>query len=876
MKHFYLILAAGSLLLSGQFAASQDGHSTATVESPRAGDAVLLINELYPEVQCTATKSGAVTIQGKPEIVPRAQALLNSLGSVENLRWSLLTIPAEDPDVGAAANQVKKLRPDMFQHIGTAKNLILIAGSAEDIEVAIRAIRGGVKEKQTFDPLGATDDKSDSSPWTVFFLKHLDVREAASILAQLTTHAKVVPSPSNNSLLVSGTENQVKAVEQLLSVLDEESPHGDQIPVAGLVPEELRSRLREINGLGGQAARQGNKTELLLAVRKQFEARQRLQLAQVKTLRQKLELLEQRIRTHEQFKEQMIAARVQRMLSDPPMAEAEWPVPGVQKPKSKRASGELYKVQPGDTLGLVIPTVLGDPDRDPPIHKDPSGVRPPVMGYPMQVRADGTLALPLVGETKIAGLSLRGVESKLKTDFVKANILRQGDATVLVSLVRSVDAPAAAPLPLAKASGSRPARTRSSTVQAGDTLGLIIEDVLGTPDEKPPIHTDPTGARAPVMGYPIQVRSDGTITLPYLGQHKVAGMSLSDVEESLLAAFVEKDILVKGKATIMASMIREAMSPGVWRDSDIAPSNGAKAAMRSGIRQSFLDNLKSPSDFADKEAKLLVEAGKKHSRPISGFGGSPLRQLEALRKEHKLVLSVIVSDLKLADSRLTQAKEKEAFQGRMASRGYSTVNDTTAARLAVSEAKAEFEQLQRLYEAYRNALSTRQSDEKSGESEADPGTRKKDYRQSGEDGEKSTARNATLLRQIMQGYMPRQRDAIFDRPTAYDDLTLEIKRSGKSSGAYEVKDTNDRLLRRFNDTNGDGKVDVFEYYKDGVKRYVDFDRNYNERMDTFEYYNKDGELSKRLVDTNEDGEPDEGAAVGTRPQSENSQDESPN
>jgi RNA polymerase sigma factor (sigma-70 family) len=53
---------------------------------------------------------------------------------------------------------------------------------------------------------------------------------------------------------------------------------------------------------------------------------------------------------------------------------------------------------------------------------------------------------------------------------------------------------------------------------AGDILAIQIGDVLGKPNEQPPLHH---GASV-TMGYPIQVRDDGTINLPLIEPLKIA------------------------------------------------------------------------------------------------------------------------------------------------------------------------------------------------------------------------------------------------------------------------------------------------------------------------------------------------------------------
>jgi hypothetical protein len=51
-------------------------------------------------------------------------------------------------------------------------------------------------------------------------------------------------------------------------------------------------------------------------------------------------------------------------------------------------------------------------------------------------------------------------------------------------------------------------------VDTGDVLGVFIEGVLGRHEQAPPVHFSADQAMAHSVGYPIPVRSDGTISLP--------------------------------------------------------------------------------------------------------------------------------------------------------------------------------------------------------------------------------------------------------------------------------------------------------------------------------------------------------------------------
>ncbi len=89
-------------------------------------------------------------------------------------------------------------------------------------------------------------------------------------------------------------------------------------------------------------------------------------------------------------------------------------------------------------------------------------------------------------------------------------------------------------------------------VDSGDVLSVYIPGVLGKlsanveePGEEPPINTPFVEGDPPTIGYPVTVRDDGTVPLPYVAPVHVAGLTLPEVEHALRRAF-------RGSAKILA------------------------------------------------------------------------------------------------------------------------------------------------------------------------------------------------------------------------------------------------------------------------------------------------------------------------------------
>ena len=73
---------------------------------------------------------------------------------------------------------------------------------------------------------------------------------------------------------------------------------------------------------------------------------------------------------------------------------------------------EFYTLDTDDVLAVFIEGVLGDLDSAPPVNFPPAGSDlPPSIGFPVPVRDDGTLSLPLVQPIPVRGLTIQQAEA---------------------------------------------------------------------------------------------------------------------------------------------------------------------------------------------------------------------------------------------------------------------------------------------------------------------------------------------------------------------------------------------------------------------------------------------------------------------------------
>ncbi|MBC7965111.1 MAG: polysaccharide biosynthesis/export family protein [Fuerstia sp.] len=97
----------------------------------------------------------------------------------------------------------------------------------------------------------------------------------------------------------------------------------------------------------------------------------------------------------------------------------------------------VYLLGPGDVLGVFIKGVLGNEEELPPVHFPEDSNRPPAIGYPVPVREDGTLALPIVDPIKVEGMSLVEATTAVRNAYTyPRTIIKEGEEQIIVTLIR--------------------------------------------------------------------------------------------------------------------------------------------------------------------------------------------------------------------------------------------------------------------------------------------------------------------------------------------------------------------------------------------------------------------------------------------------------
>jgi thiol-disulfide isomerase/thioredoxin len=108
---------------------------------------------------------------------------------------------------------------------------------------------------------------------------------------------------------------------------------------------------------------------------------------------------------------------------------------------------------------------------------------------------------------------------------------------------------------------------------------------------------------------------------------------------------------------------------------------------------------------------------------------------------------------------------------------------------------------------------------------------------------------ATILK-----YAPHQASVDCATPAADKVETCKVdwvRGQPKGGWTLTLKDADGNLLRRFVDTNGDNRPDVWAYYKDGVEVYAEIDTTFSGKPDQYRWFNAGG--SKWGIDADKDG-----------------------
>ncbi|MEM9702375.1 MAG: polysaccharide biosynthesis/export family protein [Planctomycetota bacterium] len=111
------------------------------------------------------------------------------------------------------------------------------------------------------------------------------------------------------------------------------------------------------------------------------------------------------------------------------------------KARLRQKPQEIYVLGAGDVLGIYIEGVLGDEVEGsvPPVNFPEDASIPPSIGFPVPIRDDGTIALPLIAPVYLADMNLAEAEAAIRQAYLDAGILNEESLLttgIIVTLLR--------------------------------------------------------------------------------------------------------------------------------------------------------------------------------------------------------------------------------------------------------------------------------------------------------------------------------------------------------------------------------------------------------------------------------------------------------
>ena len=105
----------------------------------------------------------------------------------------------------------------------------------------------------------------------------------------------------------------------------------------------------------------------------------------------------------------------------------------------RRQAPEVYRLAPGDVLGVYIDGVFGERGQPPPVNLVEGSEQAPSLGYPVPVRDDGTVLLPIVGPVSVDKMTIVEAEQTLTRLYTttEPQVIKPGRVPIIVTLLRA-------------------------------------------------------------------------------------------------------------------------------------------------------------------------------------------------------------------------------------------------------------------------------------------------------------------------------------------------------------------------------------------------------------------------------------------------------
>ena len=105
--------------------------------------------------------------------------------------------------------------------------------------------------------------------------------------------------------------------------------------------------------------------------------------------------------------------------------------------KLRRSPPEQYVLSKGDVLGIYIQGITGDAAVPPPVNFANDDGAEAAIGYPVPIRDDGYISLPLIAPIRVTGLTVGEAEAKIVRAYTQdKEILLEGNEKIIVTLMQ--------------------------------------------------------------------------------------------------------------------------------------------------------------------------------------------------------------------------------------------------------------------------------------------------------------------------------------------------------------------------------------------------------------------------------------------------------
>lgn len=153
-------------------------------------------------------------------------------------------------------------------------------------------------------------------------------------------------------------------------------------------------------------------------------------------------------------------------------------------------------------------------------------------------------------------------------------------------------------------------------VDSGDVLGIYIEGVLGGPNQSPPVNIPQNPNSEASLGFPVHVRSDGTISLPLTKPIFVRGLTMVEVERKIRAAYTagKRPVLKAGHDRILVTLQRPrhyrvlVVREEAGNPSDVSGRDGRIAVISSNGKRGMGRTVSLPA-YKNDVLHALTETG---------------------------------------------------------------------------------------------------------------------------------------------------------------------------------------------------------------------------------------------------------------------------